>query len=294
MKAPFGKVVTAMVTPFKEDGSVDYSEAAKIAEYLVENGSEGVLVSGTTGECPTLSHEEEYELWTVVKKAVNGRAYVLAGTGSNCTATTIKSTKAAEKIGLDGAMIVVPYYNKPSQEGLYQHFKAVAAETKLPLIIYNIPGRTSRNMEPETTARLARIKNYVALKAASGDLKQIARTRELTPKNFAIYSGDDGLTLDILKLGGCGVISVASHVAGLQIEQMINLYLQGKETEARQLNERLAPLFDVLFITSNPAPVKAAMEMIGFNTGILRLPMVPVTKSERAAIKAVLKDQGII
>ncbi|MFA5927712.1 MAG: 4-hydroxy-tetrahydrodipicolinate synthase [Candidatus Margulisiibacteriota bacterium] len=294
MRAPFGAVVTAMVTPFTKSGAVNFDEAARIANFLAANGSDGILVTGTTGECPTLSHDEEFELWKVVKKAINGKAYVLAGTGSNCTSTSISSTKKAEKLGLDGAMVVVPYYNKPSQEGMYQHFKAIAKETKLPLIIYNIPGRTSRNMEPETLVRLTKIKNYVALKAACGDLKQIAKMRKMTPKSFAVYSGDDGLTLDILKLGGCGVISVASHVVGKEINKMIELYLAGKKADAEQMNKRLAQIFNVLFITTNPTPVKAAMEMLGFETGALRLPMIPATAKERSLIKKEMLALGII
>jgi len=288
MKSPFGSVLTAMVTPFKKNEKVDYDEAAKIAKYLVANGSDGIVVTGTTGESPTLDSEEEYELWKVVKKAVKGKAKVIAGTGSNCTATSITATRKAEKIGMDGAMVVVPYYNRPSQEGLYQHFKAIAEATTLPLIIYNIPGRTGRNMEPETLARLAKIKNYVALKAACGDLKQIATMRKTTPKEFAIYSGDDGLTYAILELGGCGVISVASHVVGNEIQKMIRLYFQGKKADAKKLHEHLMPVFDVLFITSNPSPVKAAMELLGFNTGTLRLPLIPATKEERIRIKKAL------
>lgn len=294
MKAPFGNVITAMVTPFKTNGELDYSEAIRIAEYLVQNGSDSVLVSGTTGESPTISHAEEYELWRVVKSAIGRRAKIIAGTGSNCTATSIESTKMAEMIGVDGAMVVVPYYNKPSQEGMYQHFKAVAEATTLPLIIYNIPGRTSRNMDPETLSRLAIIKNYVALKAACGDLQQIAKMRELTPDDFYIYSGDDALTFDILKLGGCGVISVASHIVGNEIQQMIQLFLQGREKDAYALHQRLLKIFDVLFITSNPTPVKYAMELLGFQTQTLRLPMIPANLEERKQIKAAMQELKIL
>jgi len=295
MNTPFGHVITAMVTPFKTNGDVDYAEAVRIARYLSENGSDGILVSGTTGESPTTTHAEEYKLWETVKAAVDSHTNVIAGTGSNSTATSIESTQMAGKLGLDGAMIVVPYYNKPSQEGLYRHFKAVSDATALPLMIYNIPGRTSRNMEPETTARLVTdCSNYVALKAASGDLAQIANTRELTPSDFAIYSGDDGLTLDILKLGGCGVVSVASHIAGRDIGRMVHAYLEEKDDEAETINEKLMPLFKALFITSNPTPVKAAMEMLGFKTGALRLPMIPATEDERATVKTVMQELNIL
>jgi len=294
MYIPFGKVITAMVTPFKEDGSVDYEEAINIAKHLVENGSEGILLSGTTGESPTTTHEEEYKLWDIVKKEIKSQASIIAGTGSNSTKTSIKATKIAEEIGLDGAMIVVPYYNKPSQEGLYQHFKSISDATSLPLIIYNIPGLTACNMTPETTSKLSEIKNFVALKAASGDLNQIKKTRDLTPADFAIYSGDDGLTYDILKIGGCGVISVASHLVGSQINKMISLYLQGEKTKSKSIHEKLLPLFKVLFITTNPTPIKAALNMIGFNTEHLRLPMISATEEEKIQIKKILHSLNII
>ena len=293
MKAPFGNVVTAMVTPFKSSGELDYDEAVRLAEYLVQNGTDCILLSGTTGESPTTSHDEEFELWKIVKNAVGRKAKIVAGTGSNSTSTSIYATQMAEKIGVDGAMVVVPYYNKPSQEGMYQHFKAIAESTTLPLIIYNIPGRTSRNMEPETLARLAVIKNYRALKAACGDLKQIAKMIELTPDDFAVYSGDDALTIDILKLGGCGVISVASHIVGNEIQQMIQLYYQGREKDAQAMHNKLLNIFNVLFITSNPTPVKAALELLGFKTGVLRLPMIAATAEERQQIKLAMQELKI-
>lgn len=289
----FGNVLTAMVTPFKKDLSVDYAMAEKLAVHLVNNGSDGLVLHGTTGESPTLTHEEEYELYRVVKKAVAGKAKIVAGTGSNSTATTIKSTKEAEKIGVDGAMIVVPYYNKPPQEGLYQHFKAVADNTGLPLIIYNIPGRTGKNMETETVARLAKIKNYVAVKEASGNLDQVAAVRKATPKDFLIYSGDDNLTYPIMERGGIGVISVAAHLAGKEIKKMVTLFLQGKKDEAKEIHDRLMPLFKGLFITTNPIPVKAALNMIGYQVGGVRLPLVDATEEEKASVMKVLKDLGL-
>lgn len=303
MIAPFGCIVTAMVTPFKKTGDIHYDEAVRLAKHLLENGSDGILLSGTTGESPTTTHDEEYRLWETVLTEIRawekqkGRtpSKLIAGTGSNSTATSISSTQQAEAIGLDGAMIVVPYYNKPSQYGLYQHFYAIANSTTLPLMIYNIPGRTSKNMEPETTARIvADCPQYVALKAASGDLKQITKTREITPAHFAIYSGDDGLTLDILKAGGCGVVSVASHVAGVMIGEMIQAYELNNISKAEALNQTLKELFDVLFITSNPTPVKAALEMIGFDTSTLRLPMIPATESEQTAIRNVMTDLELL
>ncbi|NQT29350.1 MAG: 4-hydroxy-tetrahydrodipicolinate synthase, partial [Candidatus Saganbacteria bacterium] len=250
--AEFGNVLTAMVTPFKKDLSVDYARAEELANRLCENGSDGLVLHGTTGESPTLTHDEEFELYRVVKNAVGKKCKIIAGTGSNSTATTIASTKKAEKIGVDGAMIVVPYYNKPPQEGLYQHYKKVAENTSLPLIIYNIPGRTGRNMEADTVARLAEIKNYKAVKAASGDLEQIASIRKKTPKDFLLYSGDDNLTYAVLERGGVGVISVASHLVGRDLNQMVNLFLLGKKKEAKAIHNKLMPLFDAIFVTTNP------------------------------------------
>ena len=290
----FGMVLTAMVTPFKPDGSMDYKRAAELANYLVENGSDGIVVHGTTGESPTLTHEEEYELYRVVKKAVGGKTKIIAGTGSNSTATSVKSTKEAEKIGVDGIMIVVPYYNKPSQEGMYQHFKTVAQSTSLPIIIYNIIGRTGVNMTADTVARLAEIKNIVGIKEASGSLDQVSEIKQKTPKGFMIYSGDDDKTFEVMKRGGCGIISVASHIAGKEIKQMCEAYRSGRIDEAEKINARLAPLFKVLFITSNPTPVKAALAMIGQPVGGLRLPLIEANESEKAQIRKILKDLKFI
>ena len=291
--ANFGNVLTAMVTPFKADLSVDYAMAEKLANHLAANGSDGLVLHGTTGESPTLTHEEEFELYRVVKAAVSGKCKIVAGTGSNSTATTIKSTKKAEEIGVDGAMIVCPYYNKPPQEGLYQHFKAVANNTGLPLIIYNIQGRTGRNIETPTIARLSKIKNYAAVKEASGNLDQVAAVRKATAKDFLIYSGDDNLTLPILERGGIGVISVASHLVGKEIKQMVSLFLTGKKAEAKAIHDKLMPLFEAIFVTTNPIPIKAALEMIGFPVGGLRLPLIEANEKEKATVKKALKDLGL-
>ncbi len=288
-----GKVITAMVTPFKEDMSVDWKRTEELADYLVKNGSEGLVVHGTTGESPTLTHEEEYELYRVVKKAVGSRCKIIAGTGSNSTETSIKSTREAEKIGVDAVMIVVPYYNKPSAEGLYQHYKAVAENTPLPIIIYNIPGRTGINMMPETVARIASsFKNVIGLKDAAGNIDQTSATRQLVPKDFVIWSGDDSLTLPMLSVGAVGVISVASHIAGKEISQMVAAYHSGDVKKATEIHLKLLPLFKVLFITSNPSPVKYALEIIGQPVGKPRLPLVPPNEKEKEAIKKVLKDLG--
>lgn len=294
MGIDFGEVLTAMVTPFTDDGLVDYDRARELAVWLGENGSDGVVVHGTTGESPTLTHEEEYELYRVVKKAVGVKGKVIAGTGSNSTATSIVSTLEAERIGVDAAMLVVPYYNRPSQEGLYQHFKAVAEATSLPLIIYNIPGRTGTNMLPETVARTAELKNICAIKEASGDLNQISKLKKLVPEDFLIYSGDDSLTLPILAVGGTGVISVASHLVGREIKEMVGLFKKGKVGKALELNLKLLPLFGVLFITTNPTPLKAALELVGMPVGKPRLPLVEANASEKEALKKVLKELDLI
>lgn len=294
MKIDFGEVLTAMATPFKDDGTVDYDRAAELAVWLCENGSDGLVVHGTTGESPTLTHEEEYELYRVVKKAVGGKGKVIAGTGSNSTSTSIVSSIEAERIGVDAVMLVVPYYNKPSQEGQYQHYKAVAQAISLPIIIYNIPGRTSVNMLPETVARLAEIKNICAIKEATGDLNQVLKIKRLVPEDFLIYSGDDSLTLPILAAGGTGIISVASHLVGGEIKKMVALFKKGKIREALELNMKLMPLFNVLFITTNPVPLKAALAMAGFSVGKPRLPLVEANAAEKEALKKVLKELNLL
>ncbi|HAR61832.1 MAG TPA: 4-hydroxy-tetrahydrodipicolinate synthase [Candidatus Margulisbacteria bacterium] len=290
MRERFGRLLTAMITPFDGQGAVDYKKAADLADMLVQTGTEGIVVTGTTGESPTLTHEEEFELYRAVKSAVGKKASIIAGTGSNCTRTTIHSTQVAQDIGIDGAMVVVPYYNKPSQEGMYQHFSAIAQSTKLPLIIYNIPGRTGVNMLPDTVKRLSPINNYVAIKEASGDLNQIKSIIEQAPSDFMVYSGDDALTLPVLKAGGYGIISVAAHVAGQEMSQMINAYVSGEVAAADALHEVLMPLFKVLFITANPTPVKAALSMCWKEVGVPRLPLIEATDKEKAEICSVLQQ----
>jgi 4-hydroxy-tetrahydrodipicolinate synthase len=273
---------------------VNYEEAGKLACHLVETGSEGVVVSGTTGESPVLTVEEKCQLFKVVREAVTGKAAVIAGTGSYNTADSIELTKQAEKIGCDGIMLVTPYYNKPSQEGLYRHFKAVASQTGLPVILYNVPGRTALNMLPETVARLAAIENIIAVKEASGSLDQVAEIKRMTPGDFLVYSGDDSMTLPILSVGGYGVISVASHLAGKMIQEMVTSFVTGKVKTARELHLKLFPLYKVLFITTNPVPVKAAVEFIGIKAGAPRLPLVRATEQEVNAIKQVMGELGLL
>ncbi|MBI5700944.1 4-hydroxy-tetrahydrodipicolinate synthase [Candidatus Saganbacteria bacterium] len=291
----FGKVITAMVTPFKEDMSVNYDLAAKLAVHLSENGSDSLVIHGTTGESPTLSHEEEYELYRAVKKAVSPKCKIIAGTGSNSTATTIKSTIEAEKIGVDGIMVVVPYYNKPSQEGMYEHFKAAANCTKLPLIIYNIPGRCVVNMLPETVARIAKeFKNIIGLKDAAGNIEQTKKTIELAPKGFILWSGDDNMTLPMMKAGAVGVISVASHIVGNEIAQMVSAFNSGNTKKAQEIHDKLLPIFKILFIAPNPTCVKAALEMVGLKVGKPRLPLIEADQNEKEQVRKVLKSLGKI
>lgn len=290
----FGHVITAMVTPMDRSLAVDYDRAAALAKRLVDRGSDGLVVCGTTGESPTLSDDEKVRLFRTVRDAVGTKAKVIAGTGTYNTAHSIHLTREAERAGCDGVLLVNPYYNKPSQEGLYQHFKAVAESTQLPVMLYNIQGRTAVNCEPATIARLAAIRNIVAVKEASGNLDQMSQIRKLTPPEFLLYSGDDSLTLPLLAVGGTGVVSVASHLAGREIKAMIQAYEAGDVRQALALHLRLLPLFKVLFITSNPTPVKAALALAGFDVGGLRLPLVEATAKERDQIAAVLKELALL
>lgn len=289
-----GQVLTAMITPMKKDGSVDYKQAVTLAEQLVNNGSDGLVVCGTTGESATLTFEEKVQMFTEIVNDLGGSTEVIAGTGSNDTAASIALTKAAEKAGVDGIMLVTPYYNKPSQEGLYQHFKAIAENSSLPIMLYNVPGRTNTNLLPETVARLAEIPNIVAVKEASGNLEQVSYLRSITPDDFLIYSGDDSLTLPILAVGGCGVVSVAAHLVGRRIKAMVEAFLAGRVQEATSIHLELLPIFKTLFITTNPVPVKRSLEYLGIDTGPVRLPLVDLTEEEAEKIKATLKRFGLL
>jgi len=289
-----GQVLTAMITPMKKDGSVDYKQAVTLAEQLVNNGSDGLVVCGTTGESATLTFEEKVQMFTEIVNDLGGSTEVIAGTGSNDTAASIALTKAAEKAGVDGIMLVTPYYNKPSQEGLYQHFKAIAENSSLPIMLYNVPGRTNTNLLPETVARLAEIPNIVAVKEASGNLEQVSYLRSITPDDFLIYSGDDSLTLPILAVGGCGVVSVAAHLVGRRIKAMVEAFLAGRVQEATSIHLELLPIFKTLFITTNPVPVKRSLEYLGIDTGPVRPPLVDLTEEEAEKIKATLKRFGLL
>lgn len=288
----FGRVLTAMVTPFNSDYSVNYKAAAELARYLTANGSDGLVVAGSTGESATLSKEEKLKLFAAVMDAVGDKTCIIAGTGSNDTRASVTLTVEAEKLGVHGAMLVGPYYNKPPQEGYYQHFKAIADSTKLPLVVYNVPGRTAANIQAETIIRLSKISNIVAVKEASGNLDQISEIIRNTDKDFFVYSGDDSLTLPVLTVGGTGVISVAAHIIGKQLQEMIAAYVGGDPEKAQALHLKLLPFIKAMFITTNPIPVKTAVNMIGQNAGPLRLPLIPATEAERALIQKALADFG--
>lgn len=292
----FGRLITAMATPFKEDYSLDVKRACELAEKLIAEGSDGILVAGTTGESPTLSHEEKLELFKALKDAVNGRASVIAGTGNYNTKESIELTKSAEEIGVDGILLVAPYYNKPPQDGLYAHFKSIAQATKLPVILYNIPSRTGVNILPATVIKLANeVKNIIAIKEASQSTDQVVEIlRGINRSDFVIYSGDDSFTMPLLSVGGYGVISVASHIVGKEIKEMMNSFVSGDVNKAIQINKRLFPLFKALFVTTNPIPLKEAMKLIGFDIGPPRLPLVRAGEKEIGIIKEALRQLELI
>ena len=288
-----GRLLTAMVTPFNEKGEIDYKQAGKLALALLNSGSDGILVVGTTGESPTLTREEELRLFSEVKAAVGQQGAVIAGTGSNSTAEAIEVTKEAERIEVDACLLVVPYYNKPTQEGLYQHFKTIAQSTNLPCILYNVPSRTATNLSAETVIRLSQIDNIVGVKEASGNMDQISYIINNAREDFLVWSGNDGDTLPILALGGYGIISVASHLVGKQIKEMIDSFVGGKTGKAAEIHRHLLPLVNALFIVSNPIPVKYAVNYAGFNVGKPRLPLTEPDEKTAAFIKDTLKKYKI-
>ena len=290
----FGTLITAMVTPMDSDYKVNYNKAQELAEYLLNNGSDGLVVAGTTGESPTLSKEEKLKLFAAVKEVANGKGPVFAGTSSYDTAGSVELTKKAEACGVDGILAVAPYYNKPPQEGQYQHFSAIANATSLPVILYNIPGRTGINLAVETLVRLANIDNIVAVKESAGSVDQVALFRSQTPHDFSIYSGDDYMTLPMLALGSKGIISVAGHLVGKEIKAMIDAFNEGNNKEATRLHYHLLPYFKNLFITANPIPVKYCMNRIGFECGPCRLPMVEPTEEEKSVLDTMLHEHGMI
>ncbi|MFT9847799.1 4-hydroxy-tetrahydrodipicolinate synthase [Aneurinibacillus sp. REN35] len=282
----FGRLLTAMVTPFDAQLNVDKQKTETLVEHLIATGTTALVVAGTTGESPTLSGWEKVELYRYVSQIVDGRIPVIAGTGSNNTAASIEMTQKAAEAGVDGIMLVVPYYNKPSQEGLYQHFKTIAQSTKLPVMLYNIPGRSVINMKAETTIRLANdVANITAIKEASSDTGQMSKIIEQTGADFVLYTGDDSMTLPCMSIGGKGVVSVASHVIGREMTEMIEAFVEGHVTKASALHRRLLPIFEGLFITANPTPVKAALALKGIDVGGVRLPLVALTEQEQEYVQ---------
>ena len=288
-----GRLLTAMVTPFNEEGGVDYEQAKRLALALLNSGSDGLLVVGTTGESPTLIREEELRLFSEVKSAIGERGTVIAGTGSNSTAEALEATKGAERIGVDACLLVVPYYNKPTQDGLYQHFKAIAQGTNLPCILYNVPSRTVVSLSADTIIKLSHIDNIIGIKEASGNLGEISKIISNTREDFLVWSGNDSDILPILALGGYGVVSVASHLVGNQIKEMIDTFINGKTGEAASIHHRLLPLVNALFIVSNPIPIKYALNYIGFNVGKPRLPLTEPDEKSAAVIRDTLKNYHI-
>ncbi len=288
-----GRLLTAMVTPFDEEGKVDYEQAKRLALALLGSGSDGLVVTGTTGERSTLTDEEQLKLFAAVKEAVGGRGTVMAGTGGNCTRESLDVTREAERIGVDAVLLVVPYYNKPTQEGLFEHFKAIAQGTSLPCILYNIPSRTVTNLAADTVIRLSQVDNIVGIKEGSANMEQVAKIIDGAGQDFLVWSGNDGDTFHIMALGGYGVVSVASHLVGAQIREMMEKCLSGEIEAAAQFHRRLLPLIDALFVVSNPIPIKYALNYLGVPVGKPRLPLTEADEKSAAVIRAVLKDYSI-
>jgi len=292
-KNRLGRLLTAMVTPFDAQGEIDYQQARRLALALLDSGSDGVVVSGTTGEAPTLSKEEKLRLFSEIKSAVADRGAVVAGTGNNDTKESQEVTKEAEKIGVDACLLVVPYYNRPTQQGLWEHFKDIAQSTTLPCIIYNVPSRTVTNLAADTLIKLSQIDNIVGVKEASGNLGQIVGIIQGTREDFLVYSGNDSDTFPILALGGYGVISVASHLVGIQIKDMMEKFLNSEAREAAKIHRHLLPLINALFIVSNPVPLKWALNYAGFPVGKPRLPLVEPDEKSANLIQTTLKNYKI-
>lgn len=292
----FGRLLTAMVTPFSEDGSVNYDAGVKLANWLLNNGSDGLVVEGSTGEAATMTMKEKIKFMETIVKAIKGRAPIVAGAGTNCTATTIELAQAMEATGVDGLLIVGPFYNKPTQEGYYQHFAAVAKSVKLPIIVYNVPGRTGSNILPATVARLAEdCPNIVAIKEAAGNVMQTAELYRMLPADFSIYSGDDGLILPFMSVGATGLISVLSNCNGRILQNLMQAYENGRIKEAAELNKVMVPIAKIMFVETNPIPIKAAVTKVtGINVGNPRLPLTPISSEAEIKLDAVLKANGMI
>ncbi len=291
MRFDAGEIITAMVTPMTEDRKIDFISLEKLVNHLIENGTDAILVAGTTGESPTLTHAEEVEIFKFVKEKAAGRCKLIMGAGSNCTITAIQATKNAEEAGADAILSVVPYYNKPSQKGLLEHFGAIAKSTDLPIVLYNIPGRTGITMNPETIAQLAEnYKNIFAVKQSLPNMDIITETKKCCPEGFLIYSGDDSLTLPMMSVGAYGVISVASHIIGREMKSMINLFKSGRTSEATELHLKLYPLFKKIFMAPNPVPVKQCLAKMGLMKNFVRRPLVELDEDEKISLYGVLDN----
>lgn len=294
MKIDFGSVITAVVTPFGENLEVNYTVFRQLLRELIRHGSSGVVVAGTTGEAPTLSKEEKLRLFEVALEEIGSEVRVIAGTCGYDTKESIALSREAEKLGVHGILGVAPYYNRPPQEGLYNHFRMIAEAVSIPLMLYNIPSRTGVNIEPETIARLAEIPNIVALKEASGNPDQFSRVKSLVGDDFALYSGDDNMTLVILALGGVGVVSVASHLVGKSLHRMIRAFKEGRNEEALEIHLQLYPLFKAIFLSTNPIPIKAALNLKGWQVGGLRPPLCPLEKDKEERLRQVMKSLSLL
>lgn len=291
----FGRMIPAMVTPFDENRDLDLDKAQSLAVRLVDGGSDSLILNGTTGESPTIFYPQKMDLFRAVLEAVGGRVPIIANVGDNCTQDTVDFARDVQKLGVDGFMCVVPYYNKPPQEGIYRHFKTIAQAVELPIILYNIPGRCVVNMEADTTLRLAREhSNIVAVKEASGDLDQVQRIVEGAPEGFSVYSGDDSATFDIMRAGGAGVISTTGNVAPARMKELVDLCAAGEWERAAKANERLMPLMKGLFETSNPILVKEALKLAGFPVGGVRLPLVDATPEQSDRLAGIMREVGVL
>jgi len=284
---------TALITPFTSNG-IDESAYKKFIEWQIAQGIHGVVPCGTTGESPTISEKEQERLIEFCVKTVAKRVPVIAGTGSNCTSEAVHMTKYAAKVGADAVLVVTPYYNRPTNKGVYLHYKAISECANIPIILYNIAGRTGKNIEPDLMAKLAGIKNIIGVKEASGNLEQMKRIREVCPKDFLLISGDDALTLPILSMGGVGIISVASNIVPRDVAELVNFFNKGDKAKTQTIHTRLLPLIEALFVETNPIPVKTAASLMGLCSGVMRLPMCEMEESNLAKLKEALKSYGLI
>lgn len=292
MNNNWGRIITAMVTPMDKNGNVNYDKALEMAKYLIKEGNTALVINGTTGESPTVTQDEKLKLLSIVKGSVG--VPVIAGVGTNSTAATIENALAAEKIGVDGLLAVVPYYNKPNQDSLYEHFRMLAEAVKLPIMLYNVPGRTGVNMTAKTSVALSKIPNIAALKEASGDLNQLASVVRDAEEGFLVYTGEDAQILPTLAVGGYGVVSVTAHVVCRDIKNMIESYLKGNIVEASKIHRKLIKITETMFMTANPIPVKAALNLLGMDVGITRMPLAAPSQDVIAALEDSMSELGLL